>query len=117
MSMELKVQGFFRAYHSVVINGEREESHRHRFVVEVTVEGEPVDGVVLDFLKIDQALRERVIHRFNGTHLNDFFENPTAENLAREIFRLLQDVLTGPNYRLKAVTLWESPRYSVTYRP
>ena len=101
----------------MVIDGEREESHRHRFVVEVTVAGDPVDGVVLDFLKIDRILRERVLQRFNGTNLNDFFENPTAENIAREIYRLLKDDLTGPNYRLAAVTLWESPRYSVTYRP
>ncbi len=115
--MELRVQGFFRAYHSVVIDGEREESHRHRFIVEVTVEGEPVDGVVLDFLKIDRILREQVLYRFNGTNLNDFFENPTAENLVREIFRLLKPHLTGPHYRLTAVTLWESPRYRVTYRP
>ncbi len=115
--MELRVQGFFRAHHSVVINGEREESHRHRFVVEVTVEGEPVEGVVLDFLKIDRILRERVLQRFNGTNLNDFFENPTAENIAREIYRLLKEPLSGPHYRLVAVTLWESPRYSVTYRP
>ncbi len=115
--MELRVQFAFRAEHSVRIDGIREESHRHRFRGEVILEGEPDPDIVVDFLKVDRILKEQVVQRFHGKNLNDFFENPTTEHIAKAIFEILSPHLNGPNYRLVGIVLWESPRFSVLYRP
>ncbi len=115
--MELRVQFSFRAEHSVRIQGVREETHRHRFRGEVILEGTPNPDIVVDFLYVDRILQEHVVQRFHGKNLNAFFDNPTAEHIARAIFEILEPLLHGPNYRLIGVVLWESPRFSVYYRP
>ncbi len=72
--------------------------HGHSFRVEVHVSGE-VDGKtgwVMDFADIKAAfdpVRERLDHRY----LNDIegLENPTSENVARYIWRVLAPCLSG----------------------
>jgi 6-pyruvoyltetrahydropterin/6-carboxytetrahydropterin synthase len=69
--------------------------HGHNYVVEVLVGGE-VDtetGMVVDMAALDEAVRNRVIERFDHTNLNldPLFVNrvPTTENLCRTVFELL----------------------------
>lgn len=72
--------------------------HGHSFRVEVHVEGPVGDrsGWVVDFAEIKAAfdpIRDRLDHRY----LNDIegLENPTSENVARYIWRLLKPRLSG----------------------
>ncbi len=115
--MKLNVRFSFRASHSVKINNIREDNHTHRFQVELSIEGVPSPDIIVDFLEVDRIAKDKVVSLFHQKNLNDLMENPTAENIARKIFHLLEPELTGKNYKLIAVKVWESPRYSVEYHP
>jgi 6-pyruvoyltetrahydropterin/6-carboxytetrahydropterin synthase len=69
--------------------------HGHNYVVEVLVGGE-VDaetGMVVNMAALDDAVRSRVMERFDHANLNldPIFANlvPTTENLCRAVFQLL----------------------------
>jgi 6-pyruvoyltetrahydropterin/6-carboxytetrahydropterin synthase len=69
--------------------------HGHNYVVEVLVGGE-VDaetGMVVNMAALDEAVRSRVLERFDHANLNldPIFANlvPTTENLCRAVFELL----------------------------
>ena len=73
--------------------------HGHNYVVEVLVGGAvaPETGMVVDLVTLDEAVRERVMNRFDHASLNldPIFADrvPTTENLCRAIFALLHDAL------------------------
>jgi 6-pyruvoyltetrahydropterin/6-carboxytetrahydropterin synthase len=73
--------------------------HGHNYMVEVLVGGEvdPETGMVVNLTALDEALRTRVVDRFDHTNLNldSLFVNrvPTTENLCRVVFELLKDGL------------------------
>jgi 6-pyruvoyltetrahydropterin/6-carboxytetrahydropterin synthase len=86
--------------------------HGHNYVVEVVVGG-PVDaetGMVINLVAMDEAVRSRVMDRFDHTNLNldALFANqaPTTENLCRAVFGLLQDAL--PAGKLEYVRVEET---------
>ena len=71
------------------------QGHGHNYVVEVLVGGE-VDaetGMVVNMAALDEAVRSRVMERFDHANLNldPIFANlvPTTENLCRAVFQLL----------------------------
>jgi 6-pyruvoyltetrahydropterin/6-carboxytetrahydropterin synthase len=73
--------------------------HGHNYVVEVVTGGE-VDretGMVVDLVALDEAVRTKVLDRFDHANLNldALFVNrvPTTENLCRAVFELLKDAL------------------------
>ncbi len=70
--------------------------HGHNYVVEVLAGG-PVDaetGMVVNMAALDEAVRSRVIERFDHRNLNlDLLFGevvPTTENLCRAVFDLLE---------------------------
>jgi 6-pyruvoyltetrahydropterin/6-carboxytetrahydropterin synthase len=70
--------------------------HGHSYRLEVHVRGavDPVSGMVMDFADIKAAfkpLEEKLDHYY----LNEVegLENPTSENLARWVWKYLEDVL------------------------
>ena len=73
--------------------------HGHNYVVEVLVGGavDAETGMVVDLVALDEAVRERVMNRFDHANLNldPLFADrvPTTENLCRAIFDLLRDAL------------------------
>jgi len=73
--------------------------HGHNYVVEVLAGGE-VDaetGMVVNMATLDEAVRAKVLERFDHTNLNldPLFEQrvPTTENLCRAVFDLLDGSL------------------------
>jgi 6-pyruvoyltetrahydropterin/6-carboxytetrahydropterin synthase len=89
--------------------------HGHNYVVEVTVEGEPdpVSGMVLDLKRLKDVIRREVIEPFDHRFLNREvapFDRvvPTAENVAREIWRRLAPRLDTAAARLHRVRLYET---------
>src|SRR5271165_6738661 len=74
--------------------------HGHNYVVEVLVGGavDPETGMVVNLAVLDEAIRTRVLERFDHMNLNvdTLFLNqaPTTENLCREVFGLLKDALS-----------------------
>lgn len=90
--------------------------HGHRWEVEVKLEGQidPSSGMILDFSLLKKDMTAEFLELYDHKILNDFFENPTAENIASRIFNRLraragteEGVLGRVN--LTSVKVWESP--------
>lgn len=118
----LTVKSHFDAAHALLgYPGECKELHGHTWDVEVTVEGESLDGIgiVYDFKTLKDDLAA-VLAPYDHGFLNEVapFDrvNPTAENLARVIFEALRDRV-GDGIRVAEVAVWESPVARVAYRP
>jgi 6-pyruvoyltetrahydropterin/6-carboxytetrahydropterin synthase len=73
--------------------------HGHNYVVEVVVAGavDTETGMIVNMAALDEAVRSRVIDRFDHANLNldPLFVNrvPTTENLSRAVYALLRDAL------------------------
>jgi 6-pyruvoyltetrahydropterin/6-carboxytetrahydropterin synthase len=69
--------------------------HGHNYVVEVLMGGavDAETGMVVNLTALDEAVRSRVIERFDHTNLNldPLFTKrvPTTENLCRAVFELI----------------------------
>jgi len=73
--------------------------HGHNYTVEVMARG-PVDaetGMVINLVKLDEAVQTRVLERFDHANLNldPLFAGtvPTTENLCKAVFNLLDGSL------------------------
>lgn len=73
--------------------------HGHNYVVEVLARG-PVDretGMVINLVAVDEAVRTRVLDRFDHANLNldPLFKEtvPTTENFCKAVFNLLDGSL------------------------
>ncbi len=118
----LTVKDHFDAAHSLRgYDGECSRLHGHTWDVEVTVEGETLDGVgiLYDFKRLKADLRE-VLDAYDHQHLDEVapFDamNATAENLARVVFERVQ-VVVATGVRVSEVAVWESPIARLVYRP
>ncbi len=96
--------------------------HGHNYLLEVSVEGkpDPVTGMVLDLKELKDVLIREVVavydHRFLNYEVPPFDQvNPTAENIAREIWRRLEPNLNGGGRKLRQVRLFETPDLWVDY--
>jgi len=93
--------------------------HGHNYVVEVTLTG-PVDlatGMIANLGELDPFVEQRVIEPFDHKYLNEEVEEfqsaiPTTENLARAIYRRLQDF---PGAQLERVRIEETSKNSFEY--
>ncbi|MBQ1875992.1 MAG: 6-carboxytetrahydropterin synthase QueD [Selenomonas sp.] len=120
---KLKVEGAFEAAHQVIgYPGKCARLHGHNWVVEAEVCGKELDelGMLVDFKVVKKALGD-VLDRFDHRFLNELKPfsdgvNPTAENLARIIYGELSEAsICQGTVHLAAVTVFESPKSSVTY--
>jgi len=83
--------------------------HGHTYKLEVTVSGKlNKNGIVLDFGELKEIVNENVINILDHKHLNFYFENPTAEIMARKIYKKLKTKLPK-RVKLEKVVLWETP--------
>ena len=96
--------------------------HGHNFVAEITLAGrpDPVTGMVFDLKRLKEVLHREIVEPFDHRFLNyeaPPFDKvvPTAENIAREIWRRLAPHFTGPDARLHAVRLYETEDTFVDY--
>jgi 6-pyruvoyltetrahydropterin/6-carboxytetrahydropterin synthase len=111
MSWKLKVRDRFSAAHYLrEYKGKCEKLHGHTFQVEVEIKVKELGrtGISIDFTEIKKKLGEILP---DHTLLNEVFPfNPSAENLAREIYHRLKEF-----YPISSVTVWESEDASATY--
>lgn len=78
------------------------------------------NGMGANFRDLKQVLRSEVHDRYDHRHLNELapFDRvaPTAENLAREVFRILHERMgPGRGGRLTRVEVWEGPEACAAY--
>lgn len=94
--------------------------HGHNYVIEVLVGGEvdPDTGMVINLATLDEVVQTSVLERFDHTSLNSdlLFVNqvPTTENLTKEVFGLLKNVL--PAGKLEYVRVEETENNFFQYQ-
>ncbi|MFA7278420.1 MAG: 6-carboxytetrahydropterin synthase QueD [Candidatus Gracilibacteria bacterium] len=85
--------------------GQCERLHGHSYKLEVTVEGDVGENdMVIDFGILKRIVVRRVIDKLDHHHLNDLFENPSAERVCEWIWgqlekfsELLKEEVSDPN--------------------
>jgi 6-pyruvoyltetrahydropterin/6-carboxytetrahydropterin synthase len=89
--------------------------HGHNYVLEVSVEGEidPVTGMVMNLKDLKDILDQEIVqpmdHRFLNKEVPPFDKVvPTTANVAREIWRRLDNRLAGTAAELVRVRLHET---------
>lgn len=94
--------------------------HGHNYDLIVTLIGEtdPMTGYVYDLKQLSDIIRENIIAHFDHKNLNldtPYFKtlNPTAENIAMVIWRILRQQI-DPKFELK-IKLYETERNFVEY--
>ena len=69
--------------------------HGHTYKVDITVEGKPQNGMIIDFADLKQALRE-VLAPYDHRSWNEFLEYPSVENICELLAEKLKDQLRFP---------------------
>ena len=92
--------------------------HNYEVIVSVTGEPDPETGYVYDMKVLSDLIKENVLRKFDHKNLNldtEYFKNlnPTAENIAVAIWRILRQKIDS-NLELK-ITLYETERNFVEY--
>lgn len=92
--------------------------HNYELIVKVTGEIDPATGYVMDMKVLSDIIAEQVLERFDHRNLNEdvpeFKElNPTAENIAVVIFRILRPAID--EHLTLQIRLYETPRNYVDY--
>lgn len=92
--------------------------HNYELVVKVTGETNPDTGYVIDMKFLSDLIKQHIIHKFDHRNLNLDLEefrnlNPTAENIAMVIWKILREKL-DEKYELK-ITLYETERNYVEF--
>ncbi|NLI13671.1 MAG: 6-carboxytetrahydropterin synthase QueD [Peptococcaceae bacterium] len=123
---EIAVKTRFAAAHFLSgYKGPCASLHGHTWQVEVTFKGQNLDhsGMLLDFKAVKEKVRN-IVDELDHVNLNDLTpfqkggeDNPTAENLARYIYRRLKLEFSAhePFVKITAVRVWESPDASASY--
>jgi len=103
---EFAASHFLTKYH-----GKCENLHGHNYRLEVTVIGEMgEDDLVFDFVELKNVVKGKIIKELDHTHLNERFDNPSAEVIAIWIWDQLDSDLD-----LYEIKLWETSTCFVTY--
>lgn len=119
---EIEVSAAFEAAHFIEgYAGKCARLHGHNWTVEAIIRGEELDklGMLVDF-KILKTELKKILDEFDHRFLNELEtfaqDNPTAENIARKIYRQLapSKIFSGST-KLYAVRVHESPNSCVTY--
>lgn len=104
---EFAASHFLTKYH-----GKCENLHGHNYKLEVSVIGEMgEDDLVYDFVELKKSVKSKIIDQLDHTHLNERFDNPSAEVMAVWIWEELKNDLS-----LYEITLWETSTCFVRYR-
>ncbi|MCK4310948.1 MAG: 6-carboxytetrahydropterin synthase QueD [Methanomicrobia archaeon] len=94
---------YFDAAHRIVTHkGKCKNLHGHTYKLVVTIEGAVESGMVIDFEDLKKIV-DPVIEKYDHAYLNDFFENPTVENIAATIRSEIQKKTD----KIVSVQLWE----------
>ena len=121
---ELTVKSEFEAAHFIKdYPGKCARLHGHNWIVEAVAQGTQLNelGILIDF-KILKSELNKVLDELDHQYLNELeifaTKNPTAENLAKEIFDKLSasEIFEGTT-KLTAIKIYETPKSCVTYYP
>jgi 6-pyruvoyltetrahydropterin/6-carboxytetrahydropterin synthase len=109
---------WFDAAHRVLdYTGKCESLHGHTYKLILSITGDlKPDGMVLDFAIIKKIVEEQVIKELDHKFLNDIFENPTTELIAKWIYDKLSNEFEKFNCKIAEITLFEGHNSRVIIR-
>lgn len=113
--MLLRVEFQFNAAHRLPLyEGPCFNTHGHNYMLIVLVESEvdPKTGMSTDFGTIQKTVRKQALDQIDHNDLNQFVDNPTAENVVSWIWERLRPALPG----LAELQLYETLDCGVIYR-
>lgn len=112
-----KIFKFDAAHNLIQYHGKCEKLHGHTYRLEVTVEGGlNEDRMVIDFLLLKKIVQERVLDILDHAYINDYIDQPTAENIAIWIWKKLERDLNKDDHHLCKIKVYETETSYVTYR-
>jgi 6-pyruvoyltetrahydropterin/6-carboxytetrahydropterin synthase len=99
-------------------NNPNYHGHNYELIVSIIGEPDPETGYVYDMKILSDLIRDHVVKHFDHKNLNldtPYFKslNPTAENIAVVIWRILRQLIDS-KYELK-IKLYETERNCVEY--
>lgn len=124
-AFSVRVEARFEAAHFLrEYRGISEPLHGHSYKVEAELAsssgGVDSDAIAVDFVSARQKL-DMLAKKLDYGCINEVppfnAVNPSAENIAQWFYRELAAAVAGENAIVRAVTVWEGPVNSVTYRP
>ncbi len=120
---EIVVEQHFESAHFLRgYKGKCENLHGHRYIVRLRLMGERLNeiGLVYDFTDVKRHLGG-ILEGYDHACLNDLppFDkiNPSAENIAAEIYRQLKLRMAKEEITISAVEIWENPQQGIIYHP
>lgn len=117
----MNVKSHFSSAHKLVgYDGPCKNLHGHNWEVRIGIICEKTDelGLTIDFGIVKNDLNS-IIDKLDHTLLNDleYFSNcnPTSENIAKYLYRELQNKINRGGCRISEVEIWESDKTSIVY--
>ncbi|MFA5793142.1 MAG: 6-carboxytetrahydropterin synthase QueD [Candidatus Gracilibacteria bacterium] len=110
---------FDSAHYLTAYHGKCERLHGHTYKLRVTVEGAvSKEGMVVDFCELKALVGRLVVDKLDHQSLNDFFKNPSAENMVIWMWKELEKpiVKMAKGVKLYEIVLFETQNNFVTYR-
>jgi 6-pyruvoyltetrahydropterin/6-carboxytetrahydropterin synthase len=101
--------------------GKEHAPHSHHYFVEVRVYGEKIDGkgFLIDIIDLGDFLKH-FTSQLSDRLLNDLDEfsgkNPSLENLAYVLWKMIAPHLKGTNVDTARVTVWEEEHIYASYK-
>ncbi len=108
----------FDAAHNLIhYHGKCERLHGHTYKLVVKLNGTPgPEDMICDFADLKKIVKENVLNEFDHQYINDFIEQPTAENIAVYIWNKLEPLVHTDNADLYEIEVWETATQGVIYR-
>lgn len=108
----------FDAAHNLIhYHGKCERLHGHTYKLVVKLEGvRGPEDMIYDFTQLKRLVKEQVLEEFDHHYINDFIEQPTAENIAIYIWDKLEPLVRTDNARLCEIEVWETKTSGIIYR-
>ncbi|MFH1540678.1 MAG: 6-carboxytetrahydropterin synthase QueD [Elusimicrobiota bacterium] len=121
----IMVESEFSAAHNLKnYKGKCEKLHGHNYKIRLTVSGETLNksGMLIDFINLKKILKN-VLSKFDHSYLNDISSfdnakggvNPTAENIAKYIYKEIRLQIKNYKLQITEVTVWETDKNYATY--
>ena len=114
MTTVTKLFEFEACHHLPHYDGACHNIHGHSYKLEVTVSGQvsknendPKCGMIIDFKDIKAIVKSVAVDKYDHSNLNEFFPNPTAEIMVKQIAVDIMSKLPQGVY-LMSCKLWET---------
>ena len=115
---------WFSASHTLPhYDGACARQHGHNYKLEVQLTGKIIDkgsstGMIMDFNDLDKIVNQTVMELLDHRHLNDIFDNPTAELMVERIAARIQiKHPTKTRTQVVKIKLWETEKCYAEWTP